>query len=66
MEQQYPLMAVVNGNLSSISPLLVLVKDSTERDAITDEVPAGTIAYTAGATAVWQKDADGSWQDFEA
>ena len=48
MEQQYPLMAVINGILSSISPLFVLVKNSTERDAITDEVPVGTIAYTAG------------------
>lgn len=64
MEQQYPLMAVINGILSSISPLFVLVKNSTERDAITDEVPVGTIAYTAGAANVWQKDTEGSWQDF--
>ena len=65
MEQQFPLMAVVNGQLSSISPVLTLVKNTTERDAITDKVPVGSFAYTAGFANIWQKDADGSWQEAE-
>lgn len=65
MEQQWPLMAVVNGQLGSISPTITLVKDAAERDAKLQDAPPASIAYTAGFGSIWQKDPDGVWQEAE-
>lgn len=40
----------------------VMVESSSDLDNL-DEYEVGSIAYTAGYGSVWQKDADGTWQE---
>lgn len=44
----------------NVSVLTVLVESESDLDLLA-EYEAGTIAYTAGFTAMWQMDADGNW-----
>lgn len=39
----------------------VMVESSADLDNLT-EYETGSIAYTAGYSDIWQKDADGTWQ----
>lgn len=63
MEQQYPTMSVIGGELSSISPVLILVSTTGERDSITNKVPIGSIAYIPSPLQAWVKDANSEWKE---
>lgn len=65
MEQQFPLMAVIGGQLGSISPTLILISAESELASISSEVPVGSIAYLAGFGTIWQKDPSGAWVEAE-
>lgn len=39
----------------------VMVSSADDLDVIPEDVPIGTIAFTAGYKKIWQKDVDGTW-----
>lgn len=54
-------LSVRNGQLANITPVTVMVSAEADLDAIVNEVPAGSIAYTAGFAQTWMKSQEGSW-----
>ena len=46
------------GNVESCS---VIVESKSDLAGLPDDLPVGTLAYTAGFKNMWQKDADGEW-----
>lgn len=53
---------VQDGRLYKNNPASsVMVTAETDLDSLLDGYPAGTVAYTAGFTSMWQKDASGEW-----
>ncbi len=52
-----------NGKIKTEVPVAcVMVRSSADKSLLADYEP-GTIAFTAGFAAIWQKKADGTWAD---
>ena len=43
------------------TPSIMIEEESQLSDLSMDDYPAGSIAYTAGFGAMWQRGADGNW-----
>lgn len=55
---------VKNGEYIALAPDpsdSVMVTQQSDLQYIPEDVPIGTIAFTAGFKKIWQKDIDGSW-----
>ena len=64
-EPQWPLMAVKDGQLGNITPVLVMVESESDLTTILHQVQPGSIAYLAGFGTLWQLDASETWQGVE-
>lgn len=54
-------LSVRNGQLANITPVTVMVSAEADLATIVNEVPAGSIAYTAGFAQMWMKSQEGNW-----
>jgi hypothetical protein len=48
--------------IGSLPGYSILIQTEAELADIPEELPPGTIAYTAGFKKMWQKSVDGDWE----